>query len=225
MKIKFGAIVTDGRGKIGGHVASKNRSGAYMRTKVTPANPNTTAQSNARNLLTTFSQKWRTLTDAQRKAWSGAVSDYAKTDIFGDIKNPTGLNLFIKVNTNLANVDLPQVLVPQPLIQSPAGSLDSAVFSLATGVLSISYVDTSAVTPRVLIRATKQLSPGISFVKTEYRVIGYADIDTGQVLFTSQYQTKFGLPVIGSSIFLTSQFVLSSGVKTLPQEIKISVVA
>jgi len=41
MKMKFGAIVVDGRGKIGGHVASKNRGGAYLRTKVTPSNPQT----------------------------------------------------------------------------------------------------------------------------------------------------------------------------------------
>jgi hypothetical protein len=46
MKMKFGAIVTEGRGKIGGHVASKNKSGAYLRTKVTPVNRQSVAQSN-----------------------------------------------------------------------------------------------------------------------------------------------------------------------------------
>ena len=39
MKIKFGSEVVDGRGKIGGHVYSKNKGGAYKRTKVTPSNP------------------------------------------------------------------------------------------------------------------------------------------------------------------------------------------
>lgn len=59
----FGAV--DGRGKIGGHVASKNRSGAYARIKVTPVNPQTTFQQVARNLLTSLSQGWRALTQAQ----------------------------------------------------------------------------------------------------------------------------------------------------------------
>ena len=58
MKLKFGAIVTDGRGKIGGHVASKNRSGAYLRTKVTPSNPNTVAQVQVRSILASLSQSW-----------------------------------------------------------------------------------------------------------------------------------------------------------------------
>jgi len=37
MKTLFGAIVVDGRGKLGGHVASKNRHGSYFRTKVSPS--------------------------------------------------------------------------------------------------------------------------------------------------------------------------------------------
>ena len=99
MKIKFGAIVVDGRGKIGGHVASKNRGGAYLRTKVTPTNPQTTFQSAVRNRLTAFSQGWRGLTQAQRDAWNAAVSNFSKTDVFGDIKQPTGLNLYVKLNS------------------------------------------------------------------------------------------------------------------------------
>lgn len=223
MKIKFGAIVTDGRGKIGGHVASKNRAGAYMRTKVTPTNPNTTAQSKARNLLTNFSQMWRTLTDAQRKAWSGAVSDYAKTDIFGDIKNPTGLNLFIKVNTNLANVEMLPVLVPQLLVEAPASSLNQAVFSIGTGELTIEYNGNDFNGKNVLIRATKPLSAGVSFVKSEFRVIGNGVVTAGRLVLTSAYQDKFGEPVNGDSIFVTSQFVLSSGVKTNPIQLKMSI--
>ena len=85
MKIKFGAIVTDGRGKIGGHVASKNRSGAYMRTKVTPSNPNTASQSQARSILASASQNWRNLTDSQRKAWNNAVSDWDNSSYISKI--------------------------------------------------------------------------------------------------------------------------------------------
>jgi len=66
MKIKWGAIVVDGRNKIGGHVASKNRAGAYLRTKVTPVNPNTGYQAGVRNTLSTLSSGWRALEEAQR---------------------------------------------------------------------------------------------------------------------------------------------------------------
>lgn len=46
-KIKFGMMMTDARGKLGGQVFSKNRSGSYVRTKVTPVNPQTTTQQNS----------------------------------------------------------------------------------------------------------------------------------------------------------------------------------
>ena len=65
MKIKWGAMVVDGSGKLGGHVASKNRGGSYFRTKVTPTNPNSTSQAAVRSRLTALSQAFRALTIAQ----------------------------------------------------------------------------------------------------------------------------------------------------------------
>src|SRR4051812_170938 len=84
MKVKFGSLVVDGRGKIGGHVLSKNRGGAYMRTKVTPINPQTADQSTVRGTLTSLSQSWRALTQNQITAWNNAVQNFQSTDIFGD---------------------------------------------------------------------------------------------------------------------------------------------
>src|SRR5690606_26146133 len=98
-KIKFGMMMTDARGKLGGQVFSKNRGGSYIRTKVTPSNPRSSFQQAIRTLLSGFSQAWSSLTANQRSAWNGAVSNWSKTDIFGDIKNPTGKNLFVRLNT------------------------------------------------------------------------------------------------------------------------------
>jgi len=59
MKTLFGAIVVDGRGKLGGHVASKNRHGSYFRTKVSPSQPASQYSANVRARFTTISQAWR----------------------------------------------------------------------------------------------------------------------------------------------------------------------
>ena len=110
--MKFGAIVTDGRGKIGGHVASKNRGGAYLRTKVTPVNGQTTAQTSIRNRFTNLSQGWRGLTADERNAWNAAVADYARTDIFGDLHQPTGFNLYQRLNNNLVTIGEASISTP-----------------------------------------------------------------------------------------------------------------
>src|SRR6056297_1703187 len=101
MKIKWGALVVDGRGKIGGHVASKNRGGSYLRTKTTPVNPQSTAQTNVRSIFGQISQGWSGLTASQIEGWNNAVSEYSQTDIFGDLKNPSGKALYQRLNQSL----------------------------------------------------------------------------------------------------------------------------
>lgn len=224
MKIKFGAIVTDGRGKIGGHVASKNRGGAYLRTKVTPTNPNTTAQAQARSLLGSLSQAWRDLTAEQRLAWNGAVSEWSKTDIFGDIKNPTGLNLYIKVNANLSSVGAGLLTVPAPKEATPTAFPVSAVYSIATNDITFTMSDSSGATIDALVRATPSLSQGVSFVKSELRVIG-SYTGTGTTLVASAYDAKYGTPTLGDNVVASVQYVLSNGQKTVPVQVKVTVSA
>lgn len=92
-KIKWGAIVVDGRGKLGGHVFTKTKSGATMRTKVTPVNPQTAAQASARSRLGGNSQAWAGLTEDQRSSWNALASETSKTNIFGDQYFPSGKKL------------------------------------------------------------------------------------------------------------------------------------
>ena len=131
MKMKFGAIVTDGRGKVGGHVASKNRAGSYLRSKVTPVNPRSLSQVNVRQRLSTLSIAWRGLTASQRLQWNRAVENFAKTDIFGDLRNPSGFNLFQRLNNNLLSTGSAQINVPPTPVAVP--SLTSLTPTCSTG--------------------------------------------------------------------------------------------
>lgn len=204
MKIKFGALVVDGRGKIGGHVASKNRGGAYLRTKVTPTNPQTAAQSLVRNRLTSFSQGWKGLTAAQRDAWYSSVSDYSKTDVFGDIKQPSGVNLYVKLNSNLDEVGVGAISLP-PLPQAVEPVLTiSATAAAGTAALSVVYTPSPIPADTAFIlRATKQVSPGKSFLKNEYRNIAILDAgDTSPENALAAYNAKFGTLVAGQKIGL-----------------------
>jgi len=202
MKVKFGAIVTDGRGKIGGHVLSKNRGGAYMRTKVTPSNPQTPSQSSVRATLTALSQAWRGLTASAISAWNSAVTNFESTDIFGDLKSPSGLNLYVKLNANLAEVGISPLALP-PLPDSVTGPATITV-TAAAGTPAMSIAWTGGAIPADtywVVRATKQISPGKSFVKNLFRniqVLAPADV-TPTALLTA-YVAKFGTLVAGQKI-------------------------
>jgi hypothetical protein len=209
MKIKFGSLVADGRGKIGGHVMSKNRHGSYLRTKVTPVNPRSAYQITVRNRLGTLAIGWRGLTAAQRIQWNAAVSQFAKTDIFGDLRNPTGFNLYQKLNNNLAQVGVAAISVP-PLPAAVPSWTTFTPTQAPAGATSIAY----AVTPvpagfNVVIRATAPLSPGKSFVKSELRVIAFlAAAAASPYVATAAYATKFGGPgLLGQKVFFEARYI------------------
>lgn len=225
MKMKFGALVVDGSGKIGGHVASKNRSGNYLRTKVTPVNPNTVAQQNVRAILGSLATAWSSLTDAQRLSWNNAVSEFAKTDIFGDIKNPSGFNLFIKLNSNLATIGN-SPLTDAPIKEEiPYTGLTSAVMDIssATGVLTFDTGNYDSVS--LFVKATPALSAGITNVKSFLRGTGVIIPAGDTASFYADYVAKFGIPAVGSNITLTVQPIVATGQKGVEQSIKVLVQA
>lgn len=200
MKGKWSGFgLTDGRGKLNGHVASKNRSGAYVRTKVTPTNPQTSFQLGARNLLTTLSQGWRALTQAQRDAWDAAVADFAKTDVFGDLRNPTGKNLYTRLNINLQNVG--EAVISDPPLPSGGGAVICGAVAVTNGgAKTVAY--TGATTGhKIQVWATPGVSPGKKFIKNDLRLIATFDGAAASPFdMATAYEARFGEPAVGTRV-------------------------
>jgi len=219
MKIKWGALVVDGRNKVGGHVASKNRAGPYLRTKVTPVNPRTTFQVNVRNRLAGLSSAWRALTAGQRTAWNAAVADFARTDIFGDLRNPSGFNLHQKLNNYLLNIS--ESVITSPPLPVAVDAFATFSFSAVAGTGSMLCHFTPDVQDdhKVLVLATPELSPGISFVKAEFRQIAVlpASQATGYDAGPA-FAAKFGAGLtLGMKIFIRLvQVVMATGQAGIP---------
>lgn len=177
MKVKFGSIITEGRGKLGGHVASRNTFGAYFRTRVTPINRQSSAQQNVRAIFGSISQSWRNLSNSSRDAWRNAISNWTKTDVFGDVQRPTGFSLFqrlnmIRVINGLSLLNNP----PAPGIMPPVIVTDYTVIDPSTGVSQLTVSSVSPVPTEgnymLDVWATPPLSRGINFVESEYRRLG-----------------------------------------------------
>lgn len=199
MKAKWGMMVVDGRGKLGGHVLSKNRSGSYARTKVTPVNPQTSFQLAVRNRLTTFSQGWKALTQVQIAAWNNAVSNFASSNIFGDTVSKTGKNLYTGLNQNLASIAA--AAITSPPVPVGGGAVVAGVAIVASaGVKSIAH--TGSVAGRtVQVWATPGVSAGKSNVKNNFRLIGtFAGAAASPFVATTAYDARFGTQPVGSYV-------------------------
>lgn len=210
-KIKFGMIVTDARGKLGGHVMAKNRSGNYARTKTTPTNPQTTAQMGVRGIFATISSAWSGLTEAQRSSWNGLVSSYARTDIFGDLRNPTGKALFQRLNQNLVISGQNQKTVCSEPTEVPFASLNSVVGDVSDTIMEV-FTTGNTTGCKVLIFATPILSAGTTFVKNRLRLITV--VTGGSSLepdIWGAYVTKFGTPTAGANIYVGVRVINANG--------------
>lgn len=203
-KILMTAIVADIRNKLNGTVFSKNRYGAYIRTKVTPVNPQTSSQQNARNRLSTMSQMWRGLTETQRQTWINAGINFQKTDIFGNPKIPAGNALFVSLNANLALVNVNAIVnAPLPL-QMPQIAITS--LTAASGTPALSLVFTPGTVPgdtAIVVMATPQIAPGRNFVKSQYRILEVLDAaDTSPANLLVSYTAANGTLVEDNKIFV-----------------------
>jgi hypothetical protein len=228
MKAKFGAIVVDGRGKIGGHVMSKNRAGAYMRTKVTPTNPNTSSQVLARQRLSTLAIAWSALTDAYRLAWNNATELWKSTNIFGDLKNPSGFNLFVRLNNNLAQVDVAQINTP-PLPVAIGAWTTFSFIPDNTGTMVLTFAPTPVPAGfAVLIDGTAPCSPGIKNANARFRrITSLAAATATGVDIQAAYVAKFGsIAPIGDRVFLRAKYInIATGQVGLPVEATAVIVA
>jgi len=215
-----GSIVSDIRGKHGGLVFSKNRGGNYTRRKVTPVNPKSTSQVTSRALFAQLAQQWRTLTQASQNSWIAAVTGYAKTNIFGDLKNPTGTQLFIKVNANLVVSGGAKITTPAAPKGVSVVTIGALTYTSGTPALSLAYSANVPALTRIIVSATPPLSAGVNFVKSQFRVIStLAAAAASPANILSAYTTKFGaVGAVGTKIFVRIQFVdQTSGIKSPAQ--------
>lgn len=210
-KIKLGAIVVDMRGKSNGHVFSRNRGGAYMRTKVTPSNPQTSSQMGVRGIFASISSAWSSLTEANRASWNGLVSSYARTDVFGDLRNPTGKNLFQRLNQNLVISGQAQKTVcPEPS-EVPFANLTSALGDVSDTELLVAYSGNTTGC-KVLIFATPILSAGTTFVKNKLRLLEVTlGSNSDSIDIQASYVAKFGLPTAGANIYVGVRVINANG--------------
>ena len=202
-RLKFGMMMTDARGKLGGHVFTKAKSGATIRTKVTPLNPKTSAQSEARSALGANSQAWRMLTEAQRLAWNSAAQEISKTNAFGDIYFPSGKNYFTAINNNLRNVGGAFRLDPPTLVEMPGLTSVEVDFDLVAEQLDIAPNFVGIDVDIVLVcNATSGQSAGRYNFSGKYRKFnGYSLEGLPQkTAIYDDYVAKFGVPSAGQKV-------------------------
>lgn len=222
MKVKWSGMgAVDGRGKIGGTVGSRNRSGAYLRVKVTPVNPQSVAQMAVRSILAALAAGWAALLQAERDTWDAATYRWQRTDIFGDLREPTGQQLYMRLNASLENAGLPTLTVaPVPQgTDRPTVSDGGGGYTAGTATLDITNDLTGS---QLVIEATPPVSAGRKYLKNLYRRIYSAPGAVPQIFdVTTEYEARFGAAPVGSRVgFRVLTINPNTGEQSVPYEVQ-----
>ena len=204
MKAIFGSIVTDGRGKLGGHVYSKNRYGSYKKTKVTPLNNHTVYKDAVKAKHKLITQTWGTLSEADRKTWIAGTSNFPQKNTFGEKYLLSGFGLFVKLNLN--RLTLSQTILNVCPLVSNFCYIQSANLSylLDSNSLILDYYP--PVPPQFFykIYATPLLSPGINYSNRKFKLIGiFSNSTLSPIDIISFYSARYQVSnIIGKKIFI-----------------------
>lgn len=220
-KLLFGIGIADARNKLGGHVFSKNRFGAYVRQKVSPSQPRSPAQLVVRSAFGGFSKAWSSaLTDSQRAAWISLTAGNPRPDAFGNPQVLTGLQMFQSVNRNLHTIGVAE-LDDAPGNLSVEGLTALALTANVTGsIFSVTFTpQTLDPHMHIVVTATPPMSAGKSFFTPFLKLI-FADTHDAsgspEDLFTV-YHNLFGNLAEGSRIGINAYVINdSNGASSTP---------
>jgi len=104
--VKLGSVVSDIRGSIGDETYGRNQGGIFVRARVDPAQPSSTARDATQAAMTALSQAWSgTLSEAQRSTWRTYAQAFTLPDRYGRPKSLGAICHFVRSNAQRYRTD------------------------------------------------------------------------------------------------------------------------
>jgi hypothetical protein len=218
-------LFSDARNKLGGSVFARNRSGVYVRAKVSPEQPRTVSQQTNRALFAELAGAWKTLSQADIAAWNSSAAATTLHDSLGHSFSPSGFQLYLSCNKNLRYLGQPTIPAPVPRSEDTEGlSTTEPYYDVSSGTLDAARLffenDNNTSPFFFIVKASPNVSPGINFVGPGQLRNIYADQLEGNQYydFSAAYNTLFPASTIGAKIACTVTLIDSaSGLAGTPQ--------
>jgi len=196
-KIKFGSVITDSRGSIGGHTFKWSRWGNILTNKAKPRQSQTARQTFIQANFATLSKRWWTeLTASERTAWRELAAANPKANVWGDEYALTGLAYFIRINQRLHAAGLTQTNTA-PANQTVTSPVTATITASAPSTIAIDFTATPVPTDHITyLFATPPLSPGRLNLDGDFYFLGAGALaQTSPWNLAALYAARFG-PII-----------------------------
>lgn len=195
-------VYSEIRGSVNGVTYARNRYGLYVRSKASPVQPRTPAQTARRAQLTVLSQRWRTLDEPIRAEWRAFANELTRSDALGLTYRLSGLQAYLQINLWRALLSLAPQDNPPPQLDAPSPiTISDVTFDPAAERLAVAFTPTPYA-GAIAIWATAPFSRGIHFVApSRYRIVtivkpsAFGGTITSPQSFGDEYVQKFGIPL------------------------------
>lgn len=179
------ALVTQMSGSIGGMTGSHNKGGMYLRARSIPTDPQTSRQTNVRDMMTMYSQMWsQVLSAPQRAGWDTFAGNVPIINPLGDSILLSGQQHYLRANvgrsaasTQLApTVPLTSINTAPTIMELPMLAPPTVPVFDEGAAIQIGFDDTNGFvdepTAAILIYMGRPRNPGREYFKGPYRLVG-----------------------------------------------------
>lgn len=212
-RVKYGAMITELKGSVGGQTFQSCRGGYILRSKPVSPKVRSSVQSLIRGLTGNLASSWRGLSQADRDSWDAVAPSYPHTDKFGDPATFIGYELYVRANFYLQLVGVAPIqtgLLPDILWDPVALTITSSV---ATSTMDLNWFGGAVgAGMRLLVRLSRPLSAGRTYRASDLIVVGSVTSGTASPYdLWKSCQDAFGRdPIAGERFFASVQVVSAS---------------
>lgn len=216
--IKFGAVITDSRGSIGGHTFRGTKYGPVMQHHTYPAKGANQKRSRINaNFAALTKRWWGVLDSSQRDDWRALGAANPTTNRWGDEYALTGLSYFVKLNQRLFAAGLTQT-DDAPADQTVASLLTASLAITAPSTASLTFTTSPVVTDHILyLFGTRGLSPAVeNFDGKMFFLLASAASATSPLSLSSAWLSRIGALITGRGYALRAHLLNTTNAALSP---------
>jgi len=215
---KYGAIITDMKGKLGGHHFKSSLSGATVSTNRQPEavndiryNPRQPeAVNDIRFNFQRAASAWQALTVLEQKAWQASAVNFPFKNKYGALIKPSGYHCFVGINARLLNTGGSIITTPPAPTSAPA-VLSFTITSCSSSALVITLGSAVPTGYVAQIKCTRSLSAGRQVASKNFSLVQQSPAaTTGAVNIWAGYRDLFGNPITGNTLWIVVVLINTS---------------
>jgi len=204
--VKYGSVVDELKGKLGGSVFQKCGNALSVRSNLSHNPPSSESAMLSRTQFAQIAYRWRNMSEAQKLLWNQNASSFPSVDGFGNPQILTGYQTFILCNRSLLLIGRPLSVASTPYNPPTFSDLDIGSMFIGGATLTFNALSAIPATTTILVYTTKGFKGEIplnSVKKTYATFVNSASMNPLNI-FTPVYGVINPKPVAGENILTYS---------------------